>query len=75
MTSHQVCDVRRDKTFNLRQQFAPHTTFGSVMLNPFASLRVNSAKQRAIFPHCLSLQMRGFFVSLRMTGGGVILYE
>jgi len=24
MTSHEVCNVRRDKTFNLRQQFVPH---------------------------------------------------
>ena len=31
------------------------------MVSPFASLRVNSAKHPGIFPHCLSLQMRGFF--------------
>jgi hypothetical protein len=24
MTSHKVCNVRRDKTFNLRRQFAPY---------------------------------------------------
>jgi hypothetical protein len=59
----------------LLQHYCLLTTLVSVMLNPFASLRVSSAKHPGIFPHCLSLHMRGFFASLRMTGGGVFLYQ
>jgi hypothetical protein len=47
------------------------------------SVILSEAKNPGIFSHCLSLQMRGFFAEftlsgangLRMTGGGVLLYE
>jgi hypothetical protein len=41
----------------------------------FVSFMLSAAKHPGIVPHCLSLQMRGFFASLRMTGGAVFLYE
>jgi hypothetical protein len=36
---------------------------------------LSEAKNPGIFSHWLSFQMRGFFASLRMTVGGLFLYE
>jgi hypothetical protein len=67
MTSHGVCDVRRDKTLILRRQFAPHTAFGSVMLSDasrhfFALFELTNAG---------ILLLQG---GIGMTGGDVFLY-
>ena len=43
MTSHQVCNVRRDKTPNLRQQFAPH--FSRSSGPPLFSIRMAIASR------------------------------
>jgi flagellar biosynthesis protein FliQ len=39
------------------------------------SVILSEAKNLGIFSHWLSFQMRGFFASLRMTGGGLFFYE
>ena len=55
-----------------------HTTFGSVMLSPFASLRVNSAKHPGIFFALIELSNAGILLpqgGIRMTGCGLFVYE
>ena len=39
------------------------------------SVILSEAKNPGIFSRWLSFQMRGFFASLRMTDGGLFLYE
>jgi hypothetical protein len=63
-----------------------HTTFGSFMLSPFAQftpseargLRVNYAKHPGIFSAMIEPSDAGALLphgGIRMTGGGVFLYE
>jgi hypothetical protein len=65
MTSHQVCNVRRDKTLNLRQHFAPHFSRSSgppllsirmaIASRTFVEMKANQTERKYILDQRVSL--------------------